>query len=117
MLVVVGTGLELVMVNVWGPETPPPGAGLNTVTWAVPATAMSEAGTVAVNCVAETKVVARSEPFQRTTEVLTKLVPFTVRVKLPPPATAELGLMLVVTGTGEPVPPPTVTIMSSKSTA
>jgi hypothetical protein len=115
MVGTVGTGL--VMVNVWGPETPPPGAGLNTVTWAVPAVAMSEAGMVAVSCVGETKVVVRSEPFQRTTEPLTKLVPFTVRGKLAPPAAAELGLMLVVVGTGEPVPPPTVTIMSSKSIA
>ena len=42
----------------------------------------------------------RSRPFQRTTEALTKFVPFTVRVKAEPPAVAEEGLRLVMPGTG-----------------
>jgi hypothetical protein len=81
-------------------EVPPPGAGLNTVTCAVPATAMSEAGTEAVSCVDETKLVVRSEPFHLTTEPEIKFVPFTVRVNPAPPAVAEFGLRLVVVGTG-----------------
>ena len=54
-LVVVGTGLSgLLIVKVWALEVAPPGAGLNTVTWAVPAVAMSAALIAAVNCVAPT---------------------------------------------------------------
>jgi hypothetical protein len=98
---VVGTGLlPALMVNVWALEVPPPGAGLNTVTWAVPAAAMSVAGIDAVNWVEEINVVARSAPFQRTTEFVTKLVPFTVNVNAAPPAVAELGASPLVVGTG-----------------
>ena len=51
-LVVVGTGLVLLMVNVRaGVEVPPPGAGLNTVTPAVPTEVMSDAVMEAVSCV------------------------------------------------------------------
>src|SRR5438067_984966 len=46
-------------------DVPPPGGGLKTVTCAVPAVKRSVAGIVALNCVAETKVVARAAPFQR----------------------------------------------------
>ena len=44
----VGFGCELI-VNVAAPDAPPPGAGEKTVTLAVPAEAMFEAGTEAVN--------------------------------------------------------------------
>ncbi len=54
--------------------------GLTTVTEAVPAPAMREAGTVAVSCVEETNAVVSPVPFQFTVEVETKLVPFTVKV-------------------------------------
>ena len=47
-------------------DVPPPGAGENTVTCALPAVAMSAAGMAALNCVALTTVVVRSVPFQRT---------------------------------------------------
>jgi hypothetical protein len=47
-----------------------------------------------------TKVVARSDPFQRTTDAETKLPPFTVSVKAAPPAVAEVGLRLLMFGTG-----------------
>ena len=40
-------------------------------------------------------VVGRSLPLKRTTEVLTKPVPFVVSVKAGPPAVAEDGLRLV----------------------
>ena len=53
---------------------------LDTVTDAVPAEAISEAKILAVSCVELTKVVARGELFQSTTEPLTKFVPVTVRV-------------------------------------
>jgi len=53
MEVSVGTGFgALAMLNTKIPEVPPPGAGFVTVTLALPAVAMSEAGTVTTNCVA-----------------------------------------------------------------
>jgi hypothetical protein len=47
--VTVGPGLLMVKVRAF--EVPPPGERFSTVTEAVPAVAMSLAGTVAVNCV------------------------------------------------------------------
>jgi hypothetical protein len=87
------------MMNVAAAEVPPPGAGLTTVTLAVPAAAMSVAGIVAVSCVGETNVVARAAPFQFTVEPLTKLPPLAVSVAAGPPAVAPDGLMLPRTGT------------------
>jgi hypothetical protein len=92
--VVVGTGL--LIVKVWAFEVPPPGAGFSTVTWAVPAVAMSAGVIAAVNWVEETYVVVRLDPFQLTVAPEAKSVPFTVRVKPAPPAVAEVGLRLVV---------------------
>jgi hypothetical protein len=95
-------GLRLVIasavltVNVAGADAAPP--VLATVTLAVPALAMSAAGTEAVTCVAETKVVVRAVPFQFTVEPLTNPEPVTVRVKVGPPAVAEFGDRLVITG-------------------
>ena len=63
----------------------------NHVTEAVPAAVMSLAGICAVSWVALTKAVVRGAPFQSTTELLTKLLPFTVSVKACPPAAALLG--------------------------
>src|SRR5207253_2979984 len=101
-LVVVGTGFAGVeIVNVWAFEVPPPGAGLNTVTDAVPAVARSVAGMDAVSCDAETNFVVRLAPFHRTTdEPATKFVPFTVNVNAATPTEADIGLRLVVVGTG-----------------
>src|SRR2546422_1020127 len=59
-------------VNVRAVEVPPPGAGLNTVTEAVPGVARSVAEMAAVSCVALTNVVVRAAPFQRTSEAATK---------------------------------------------
>ena len=97
-LVVLGTGL--LIVNVRELEVPPPGLGVNTVTWAVPATAISEAGIEAVNRVEETNVVVRSVPLQRTTELFTKPLPLTVSVNAAPPAVRDDGLKLEIVGTG-----------------
>jgi hypothetical protein len=87
-------------VKVRAPEVPPPGAGLKTVTEAVPAVAMSAAVIETVSWVAETYVVVRFDPFQRTTELLMKFVPVTVSVNAEPPAVADEGLRLLRVGTG-----------------
>ena len=97
---VADAGLRLVMVGAGTPlivkfrelEVPPPGDGLNTVTGAIPAAAMSEAGMAAVSRVEETNVVVRFDPFQRTTDPVTKLVPLTVSVKVPPVALPTVTL-------------------------
>ena len=87
------------MVKVIALEVPPPGALFRTVTLAVPPVAMSAAFMLAVNWVLDTYVVARFDPFQRTVDTpLTKLVPFTVRVKADPPAVADAGFKLVMFG-------------------
>jgi hypothetical protein len=93
-------GVGLLIVKRIDPDTPPPGAGLLTVTLAVPAVAMSVAGIVAVSCVALINVVVRGLPFHCTEELLMKFVPFTVSVNAPTPAVATNGLMLVTVGTG-----------------
>src|SRR6267378_1536476 len=98
--VVVGTGLLVVIVKVWALDVPPPGAGVNTVTVAVPAAARSACGIAAVSSVADPNVVTRFAPFHRTTELPTKLVPVTVSVNPGPPAGAEVGFSPVVVGTG-----------------
>ena len=90
----------LPIVNVTGAESPPPGDGEKTVTCAVPVTATSEARTEARNSVALTKVVVRSAPFQRTTDVDRKPVPVTVNVNAADPAAIEDGVVLVTAGAG-----------------
>src|SRR5262245_19197076 len=97
-----GTGLfaALIVKVAAGVDTPPPGAGLNTVTEAVPALAMSAAEICAVNCPPSTNVVVRFAPFHRTIEFPTKLLPFTVSVNPAPPAGALLGARVVTAGTG-----------------
>ena len=64
----------------------------------MPTAATFAAGTMAVSCVAETKVVTKGEPFQLTVEVETNLAPFTVKVNWPLPAMVELGVIEVVVG-------------------
>src|SRR5689334_17169731 len=93
-------GAGLLMVNVWATEVPPPGAGLKTVTCAVPAVATSAAVTCAVNCVLLVYVVGRALPFHWTTEALMKFVPFTVSVSVPLPATTLVGARELTVGTG-----------------
>ena len=99
-VLIVGTGFAALMVNAELPEVPPPGVGLETVTGAVPAAAMSAAEMAACNCVALTNVVVRAEPFQLTTELLMKPLPFTVRVKAAPPAVVLAGDREVTVGRG-----------------
>src|ERR1700690_4646349 len=77
-LVVVGTGLlTALIVKVWAFDVPPLGAGLNTVTVAVPAVAISVAVIAAVSWGDVTNDVTRLPPFHWTTEPLTKLLPLT----------------------------------------
>src|SRR5579872_7114180 len=95
-----GTGLAALMTKPTLADVPPPGAGLETVTCAVPAAAISAAVMAACNWVAPIKVVVRAAPFQLTTELLMKPVPFTVKVKAAAPAVAPVGAREVIEGTG-----------------
>ena len=88
------------IVNERVPDVPPPGAGLVTVTLAVPAVAMSAAVIAAVNCVALRKVVVLAAPLNFTTDVDTNPVPLTVSVKAAPPAVALVGEREVSVGAG-----------------
>lgn len=99
ILVIVGVGLAFT-VNVWEFDVPPPGVGLKTVIRCAPVDAKSLAGIAAVSSVELLKVVVRSEPSNRTTELETKFVPLTVRVNAPSPTNLLVGEMLVVVGTG-----------------
>ena len=72
-------------------DVPPPGPGLTTVTEAVPAFAISEAGMVAVNCELLIKAVARALPFQVNAEPEIKPVPFTVSLNPAPPGATASG--------------------------
>src|SRR5437588_792206 len=103
-----------IMTNGSALEVPPPGDGLKTVTVAVPAGAKSLAGIVAASCMPLPKVVARSLPFQRTTEPAMKPLPRTVTVNAAAPAVALAGESELIPGaglltvklTGSEVPPP-----------
>jgi hypothetical protein len=93
-----GTGVVIVNVSVF--DVPPPGVGLITSTDAMPKNARSLAGTLAVNCVALTNVVASAAPFQCATELAMKFVPVRVNVNPTLPALAEFGESEVSVGTG-----------------
>ncbi len=82
----------LLIVNIKTLDVPPPGAGLTTVTEALPGLATSSAVMAAASCVLLTKVVTRFEPFHCTCDVDTNPLPFTVRLKAAEPATALDGL-------------------------
>ena len=58
------------MVKVAGADVPPPGAGVITVTLAVPVAAISAAEMAAVNSTECTYVVVRGDPFQSTVELV-----------------------------------------------
>src|SRR5207247_2516825 len=100
MLLTLGAGFTGMMVKPAALEVPPPGEGLKTVTEAEPPLATSLARMEAVSLVSLTKVVARSAPFQSTTDPETKLVPWTVRLNPGPCALVEVGLSPDMLGTG-----------------
>jgi hypothetical protein len=81
-------------------EVPPPGLGLKTVTLADPPAATSLPEMDARNRFPFSKVVGRSAPFQRTTELEIKPDPATDRVNPALPATAEDGSINPMDGTG-----------------
>ena len=97
---VTGGAAAALMVNALAFDAPPPGAGLSTVTCALPALATSPAGISAVRRVALTYVVGRATPFHLTSEPLMKPVPFTVSVNAAAPARAVVGAMVVTAGAG-----------------
>src|SRR4029077_17508033 len=90
----------LLIVKVKPFEVPPPGVGLNTVTVAVPAWAMSVARIEAFSTVLFIHVVVRLCPFHCTFEVATKFVTVTLKVKAAPPANLLEGVRVVAVGTG-----------------
>jgi hypothetical protein len=98
MLVKVGCGL--LTARVTAADVPPPGAGLNTVTDRLPVEAMSLARIAAVSWALLLNVVLRFEPFTRTTEPGTKLLPVTVNVNPELPAVALAGEILANDGCG-----------------
>src|SRR5499427_5501278 len=91
MLERIGAGVGAAMVRAREFEVPPPDPGVDTLTWANPALAMSVAATLAWSWVPLTKVVVRLLPFHCTTEVEAKLAPVTVSVKPGLPAVTVLG--------------------------
>jgi hypothetical protein len=84
------------IVNTAGAETVPLAGA--TVTFTDPGEAMRDADTCAVSCVALTKVVGMAAPFHCTVLPLSKVVPFTVKVKPVAPAVREEGTRLVIPG-------------------
>jgi hypothetical protein len=90
------TGSGVLMVKVTGFEPTPP--LLKTLIMAVPGRAMSLAVMVAVRLVGLLNLVSRPDPFQRSWEVMVNPEPVTARAKVSPPALAEVGLILLITG-------------------
>jgi len=91
-------GVGAVMLKPREFEVTPPGAC--TATEADPGVESKLEGTVALNCVADPKVVLSADPFHRTVSPLTKLLPVTVNAKVVPPATAVAGEMEIKDGVG-----------------
>ena len=88
------------MKNVSTDDVPPPGSGVNTLTWAVPIEPRSLAGIVAFRLVLLTTVVGLASPFHRTTENASKPVPVTMSDRVPSPARARSGESAVISGAG-----------------
>src|SRR5271156_1361307 len=97
-MVVVAPALEALIVNGKAPEVPPPGAGVKTLTWAVPAAATSDGLMVASSSLLDVSVVVRALEFHCTTESGVKLVPTTLSEKAALPATIEPGVNDVIVG-------------------
>src|ERR1700722_12577636 len=72
-------------------DTPPSGAGFDTLTSAVPAAAMFAAGTEAFSSLPLTKLVVRRAPFQSTLAPETNPVPRKTKLNLIAPGAALVG--------------------------
>src|SRR6266511_3888699 len=96
----VGFSPGLAIVNSTAFDRPPPGPGLNIATPADPPAAMSAAPIWAVSWLPLTKLMVRSDPFQRSFDPAMKFSPLMVSVNAAPPAWAELGARLVSVGMG-----------------
>lgn len=97
MLEIFGTGTRIVIFTVLDIGRP----GVTTVTSAVPGLAIRLAGTVAVKLVPPRYFVETGDPFHCTVEDKRKPEPYTVRVKVGPPAIGQPpnpGLRLVIVG-------------------
>src|ERR1039458_630583 len=92
---VAGTGNPMVKASAFDVAPSPA-----TVMLAVPAVAMSAAGTLAVNWDALTNVVGSGAPFHCTLELAVTPAPVTVRVKAAPAGAAALGLRLASEAAG-----------------
>jgi 3D (Asp-Asp-Asp) domain-containing protein len=99
-VVITGTGFVAVTLKFTAFDVPPPGVGFVTVTGGVPTVVTSLARIAAVTCVALTNVVTLAVPLKFTTELATKLVPFTVSVNAAEPAVTPVGDKVVIVGTG-----------------
>ena len=84
-------------------DVPPPGVGVDTLTWAVPTEAISAAEIAALSCVALENVVGLPLPFHSTIEQGTKLLPVTFSVNPAAPAVALVCESVVITGAGSEV--------------
>lgn len=91
-------GCGLLMVRVTAAEVPPPGVEFTTVIETEPTEAMSLAGIAALSWLPLTNVVVRLEPLTLTTELETKLLPFSVSVNAGLPALTLAGEMLTTDG-------------------
>ena len=111
-VVIVGVGARTPTVTVF--ETPPYST---TLTLAAPGLAIKDAGTVAVNCVALTYLVARAERLNSTIDPDPGYPgygttwgpgknpePLTVSVKSGPPAAVSAGLTAEIAGGGAVIP-------------
>ena len=74
------------------------GPGSLTLIEAEPGDEMDDAGTEAVSCDDDIKLVVNAVPFQLTVAPETKPDPFTVRVNDEPPASVDAGLKLLTVG-------------------
>jgi hypothetical protein len=93
----VETASGVVIVTLTDCEVPPDFPGLYTVMLAVPASAMSALGTLALRCVVLVYLVVKDAPFHCTMDADEKFDPVAVRVKLPPPAATLVGDTLLKT--------------------
>ena len=93
---VVMVGGAAVMVNGIAEDMAP--SGLRTCTMLVLGVVIRFAGTLADNCVAEEKVVAKGKEFHRTRELAKKFDPVRVMLNAGPPAAVEEGFKILTTG-------------------